>query len=493
MTIKLRLCASAATALILSGCAVGPNFHAPAAPAQTAYDHDGKDAMVAPAGVAGGNQQWVDGAPHDGWWHAYGSAPLDRLIDEALKANSDLAAARAALKVAHENWQATRGILVPNVDAGLGTSRARSSQYLSPVLNASQFTYSLQTAQVNVGYTLDVFGLNRRTVEQARAQYDVQAYQTEAARISLINNVAAAVFLEAALRAQLAAQERMIAISRETLGILKHQQDVGQAAGADVLAQEALLAQSEAALPPLRRAAAQARDLIAYLTGRSAANALPETIDLGTITLPAQLPLSLPSELVRQRPDIRAAEANLHVASAGVGIAIANRLPQVTLSANAGGSSAGWSNLLSASNSFWSIGAGITQPIFAGGSLLHRQRAARAAFEQADAQYRSTVLAAFQNVADTLAALRTDADALAANVHARETAAASLTVARHQYEQGQTPFASVLTAETALRQTEQALVQAQVARLTDTAALFQALGGGWQETTPKPETPASAR
>jgi NodT family efflux transporter outer membrane factor (OMF) lipoprotein len=486
MTIRLHRLVSSTFALALAGCAVGPNFHAPAPPALTAYDRDGKAAMAAPVGVAGGTQHWVDGTPHDGWWHAYGSAALDTLIDEALKANTDLAAARAALKVAHENWQATRGILVPNVDAGLGTTRARSSQYLSPVLNASQFTYSLQTAQVNVGYSLDLFGLNRRTVEQARAQYDVQAWQTEAARISLINNVAAAAFQQASLRAQLTAQERLVAIQRETLDILKHQLAVGQAAGADVMAQEAALAQSEAALPPLRRAAAQSRDLIAYLTGRSAANALPDAIDLNAITLPADLPLSLPSELVRQRPDIRAAEAGLHVASAGVGIAIANRLPQVTLSASAGGSSPGWSSLLSASNSFWSLGAGLTQPIFAGGALLHRQRGARAAYEQADAQYRSTVLGAFQNVADTLAALRTDAEALTAAVHARDAAAAGLAVAQHSFAQGQTPFASVLTAETALRQAEATLVQAQVARLTDTAALFQALGGGWAPLTPKP-------
>lgn len=485
MTIRLALLISTGAALLLGGCAVGPNFHAPAAPAQTAYDRDGKGAMTAPAGIGGGTQQWVTGAPHDAWWHTFGSASLDTLIDAAIRTNSDLAAAQAALKVAHENWLATRGILVPNIDAGLGTSRAKSSQYLSPVLNSPTFSYSLQTAQVNVGYTLDVFGLNRRTVEQARAQYDAQAYQTEAARISLINNVAATAFLEASLRAQLAAQDRLIAIQRETLNILKHQREVGQAAGADVLAQEAALAQTEAALPPLHRAHAMTRDLLAYLTGHSAADALPDQVDLDKVTLPLDLPLSLPSELVRQRPDIRAAEAQLHVASAGVGIAIANRLPQVTLSASAGGSAAGWSNLLSTGNTAWSVGAGITQPIFAGGALLHRQRAARAAYEQAEAQYRSTVLAAFQNVADTLAALRTDADALRADTAARDTAAASLAIAQRQYMQGQTPFASVLTAETALRQAEQNLVQAQVARFTDTAALFQALGGGWQGASPK--------
>jgi NodT family efflux transporter outer membrane factor (OMF) lipoprotein len=385
----------------------------------------------------------VAGARREGWWHAYGSAPLDALIAAALKTNSDLAAAQAALKAARENWLATRGILVPNADLAAGTSRAKSSQYLSPVLNQSVFSYSLQTAQVNVGYTLDVFGLNRRTVEQARAQYDAQAYQTEAARISLINNVAAAAFLDASLRAQLAAQQRLIAIAQQTLEIVRHSQVMGQAAGADVMAQQAVLAQAEAALPPLRRAQAQTHDLIAYLTGRSAAEPLPGEVDLDKTALPADLPLSLPSELVRQRPDVRAAEAQLHAASAGVGIAIANRLPQVTLAASAGGSAANWSSLLSATNSIWSVGAGLTQPIFAGGALRHRQRAARALYDQADAQYRSTVLAAFQNVSDTLAALRTDADALRANSAARDAAAASFAVTRHQYETGQIAFAVV--------------------------------------------------
>lgn len=484
MTTRAHLLAATAATILLGGCAVGPDFHSPAAPVQTAYDREGRDPMVAPAGVAGGTQQWVAGARREGWWHAYGSAPLDALIAAALKTNSDLAAAQAALKAARENWLATRGILVPNADLAAGTSRAKSSQYLSPVLNQSVFSYSLQTAQVNVGYTLDVFGLNRRTVEQARAQYDAQAYQTDAARISLINNVAAAAFLDASLRAQLAAQQRLIAIAQQTLEIVRHSQAMGQAAGADVMAQQAVLAQAEAALPPLRRAQAQTHDLIAYLTGRSAAEPLPGEVDLDKTALPADLPLSLPSELVRQRPDVRAAEAQLHAASAGVGIAIANRLPQVTLSASAGGASSGWSSLLSATNSIWSVGAGLTQPIFAGGALLHRQRAARALYDQADAQYRSTVLAAFQNVADTLAALRTDAEALRANSAARDAAAASFAVTRHQYETGQIAFAGVLSAETALRQAELALVQAQAARLTDTAALFEALGGDWQAAAP---------
>ncbi|WP_420381542.1 efflux transporter outer membrane subunit [Novosphingobium sp.] len=469
---------------LVTACSVGPNFHAPAAPVQTAYDKEGTAPMIAPAGVAGGAQQWVAGMPQDKWWLAYGSAQLDTLVDEALRANTDLAAANAALKAANETYLSTRGILLPTVDGAINATQNKSSQYLSPVPNANSFHYGLQTAQVTVGYQLDLFGLNRRTVEQSRAQYDMQAYQTQAARISLINNVIAAALLEASLRAQLASQERLIAIQQKTLDILHRQLAAGQIAGADVLAQDAALAAAQAALPPLRRAHAQATDLIAYLTGRSAATALPDVINLASIALPRDLPLSLPSELVRQRPDIRAAEAQLHAASAAVGIATANRLPQITLTAAGGASAGGFGSILSAANSFWTLGAGLAQPIFQGGTLLHKQRAARAAYDQADAQYRSAVLAAFQNVADTLAALRTDTEALDADVKARDSAQASMKVSAHLFEQGQTSFANALIAETALRQAEQTLVQAQVARLTDTAALFEALGGGWSGGKP---------
>ena len=474
---------------LLGGCAVGPDFHQPAPPPQQAYTQDPAAPMAAPDGPAGGTQQVHVGPPDPAWWHLFGSARLDALIERALAANSDLAAAQAALKVAHESWAAQRGVLLPTVDAGFGTSRNKSSQYLSPVPGDNAYSYSLQTAQVTVGYTLDLFGGNRRGVEQARAQYDAQRFQTEAARISLINTVAATAFQEASLRGQVAAQMRMIAIQAEMLTILRRQLADGQAAGADVLAQETLLAQTRAGLPPLQRALAQSRDLLAYLTGRTAAEELGDGVDLAALTLPRDLPLSLPSALVRQRPDVRAAQANLHAASAGVGIAIANRLPQLTLSASAGGNAGGWANLLSVANNVWSLGAGLTQPIFAGGTLLHRQRAAQAAYLQADAQYRSAVLAAFQNVADSLQALKSDADALDAAMAVRRAAQDSVTVAQRQYAQGQTAFAAVLSAQQGQWQSEQALVQAQAARLTDTAALFEALGGGWTDDGCDPSEP----
>jgi len=263
------------------------------------------------------------------------------------------------------------------------------------------------------------------------------------------------------------------------LRIAQHQLAKGQIAGADVLTQEAALAQARVALPPLQKALALQQDLLAYLTGRTPGEGAVKGIDLATLTLPQHLPLSLPSQLVRQRPDIRAAEEILHAESAEVGVAIANRFPNITLNASAGGASSGWSSLLSALNSFWSIGAGITQPIFQGGALLHKQRAAKAAYEQADAQYRSTVLAAFQNVADTLHALQSDADELDAAQASQKSAEASFKVTQYQYSKGQVPFLNVLSAEQTLRQAEAVLVQAQTARFADTAALYQALGGGW--------------
>lgn len=460
--------------MLAGACTVGPDFHTPAAPPQTHYDRETLTPLAAP----GGTQIWAQTAPDPQWWHQFATPQLDRLVEQALAHNTDLAATRAALRQAHEVWLAQRGVLLPTVEAGASSTRNKSSQYLSPVPNDSSFYYGLQTAQVSVGYTLDVFGGNRRTVEQARAQYESQAFQTEAARISLINSVIVAVVQQSSLAEQVEAQRQLIALQMGMLEILRHQQAVGQASGADVLAQETLLAQAQTALPPLQHALAQSHDLIAYLTGQAAADMTEPDLRLADIALPRRLPLSLPADLVRHRPDVRAAEALWHAASAGVGIAIANRLPQITLSASAGGNGAGWASLLSAANSFWTVGAGIAQPIFDGGTLLHKQRAAKAAYDQADAQYRSTVLTAFQNVADTLAALRADADGLAAAQALLDKARASLMIVEHQQAVGDVGEMAVLGARQTVLQADQALMQAQAARLTDTAVLFQAVGGG---------------
>ena len=458
-------------AIALAGCAAGPDFHTPAAPSEQAYT---------PQPIAAAGEQTLAPAPVEArWWEAFGSPELDALVDSALKANSDLAATRAALKAARESWLASRGLLLPQVDASAGTSRNKSSQYLSPVLNQQAFDFNLQTAQVNVGYTLDLFGGNRRQIESARAQYLSQRYSTEAARISLITNVVAAAFNQAALRDSVAAQSRVVALAEQQLDIMHRQLADGQIAGADVLGQEAALAQARLALAPLRKALGQSDDQLAYLTGRSPADPALAGVDLAKLTLPHALPLSLPADLVRQRPDVRAAEENLHAASAQLGMAIAARLPQITLMANGGGSAANWASLLGPANPFWTLGAGVSQPIFAGGALLHRQRAASAQLDQAKALYRSAVLTAFQNVADTLHALQEDADALAAAEAARRSAETSFTVARRQHDTGEASLITAITAEQTLRAADQVAAQAEAQRLADTAALYQALGGGW--------------
>ncbi|HWU04111.1 MAG TPA: efflux transporter outer membrane subunit [Novosphingobium sp.] len=473
----------ATLAMALAGCAVGPNFHTPPAPKETAYTPKPAAPAEAPStALAGGTQDFAaNGAVDARWWRQFGSARLDALVDQALAANTDLAAAQSALKSARESWLASKGALFPAVTASAGTSRNRDSQYLSPTPNNGSTLYNLNTAQVSVGYTLDLFGGNRRGVEASRAQYEAQRFAFEATRISIINTLAAAVFQEASLARQVSAQERIVAINAEQLAILRHQQEVGQASGADVAAQEGALAQARATLAPLAKSLNQSRDAIAYLTGAAPDKAAPG-IDLASLALPAHVPVALPSALVRQRPDVRMAEAQLHAASALVGVAVANRLPTLTLSAAAGGSSGGWSDLLSAANHFWTIGAGVAQPIFAGGTLYHKQRGAEADYKQADALYRSAVLGAFQNVADTLYALDADARALDAAAAGRAAAERAYGIAQRQFSQGQIGWGGQLSAELTLRQAEQSEAQAAAQRLTDTAALYQALGGGWSES-----------
>jgi NodT family efflux transporter outer membrane factor (OMF) lipoprotein len=346
-------------------------------------------------------------------------------------------------------------------------------------LASSANPFTLHTLQLTVGYAPDVFGGVRRQTETVAAQAEAQRFETEAAYLTLTSNVVAAAIGEAALRNQVAATEKVIDLDGEILDLTRRQKAVGQASGADVAAQEAALAQAEAALPPLQKQLAQQHDLIAALTGHLPNEPAGQDFDLADFTLPVDLPVSLPSRLVEQRPDVKVAEANLHAASAQVGVAIANRLPSFALSASAGGASTSLASLFTQGNGFWGLSAGVTQPIFEGGALLHRQRAAEASLDQAKAQYRSTVIAACQNVADSLQALQADAAALRAADRAERSAAVSLAIARKQLEVGDASSLAVLSAEQAYQQALIGRVQAQSNRYADTAALFQALGGGW--------------
>jgi len=362
--------------------------------------------------------------------------------------------------------------------AGLSASRARTSAEVSPFTASGALSYSLYTPQVNVSFAPDVFGLNRRTVESLKAQQEQARFALAAAHITLSSNIAAGAIQEASLRSQIAATSELIAISTKTLEILRSQYARGYASQLDVAAQEAQLAQTAAALPPLLKQLAQQRDQLAVLSGGFPNQELPEKFELAAFQLPRELPLTLPSQLVEQRPDVRQAEENLHSASALIGVARANRLPNFSLTADAGSMALIFSHVFT-KGGFWDTSAGLTQPVYEGGTLLHRERAAIAAYTQAGEQYRSTVLTAFQNVADTLHAIRQDADGLNAAAAAKDAAAVTLDLTKKQLGAGYTNYLALLSAEQAYQQALLNLVQAQADRYADTAALFQSLGGGW--------------
>jgi NodT family efflux transporter outer membrane factor (OMF) lipoprotein len=463
------------TSLLLVSCCVGPDYNAPEPPKLTRATAE----PLPPQTDGASSQRLVQGDVPERWWTLFQSPRIDALVEQALKANPELQAAEAALRQAHESYLAQRGALFPTVDVGASTTRQKDSAYLSPTLSTNTTLFSLQTAQVNVGYTLDLFGGIRRATEQAKAQADAQRYETEAAYVTLTSNVVAAAIQEAALRDQAGAARELVGLNRQALKVLQDQLAVGQVARADVAAQEAALAQAEAALAPLDKQLAQQQDLLAALIGGYPESTPATVLRLSDLKLPQDVPVSLPAQILRRRPDVQAAEANVHAASAAVGVAIANRLPQFTIGGTAGGAATQWGQLLSNGNGLWSVSAGVAQPVFQGGALLHRQKAAEAALDQAKAQYRSAVVSAVQNVADALEALKADARALDAAVVTEDRAKESLTIAKGQLDQGAISGFALIQIEQAYAQARQARVQAEGARLADTAALIQALGGDW--------------
>ena len=474
-------CAGLLLALLAGGCAVGPNFVRPPAPVVGRYTVDPIPSHTGSAPARGGSDQTLVGGMDVAgrWWTLFHSPAIDALVDRALAHNADAEAARAALRVARETYLAQRGALFPTVDASYNVARQKASNVLAPPLSSNDDLFTLHTAQLTVSYVPDVFGGIRRQNETVAAQAEAQRFESEATYLTLTTNVVSGAVQEAFLRDQIAALKRVIEVERNVLGVLRKQKALGQITGLDVATQESVLAQALEALPPIEKQREQQRDQLAALTGRLPGDGPMEEVDLATLTLPAALPLSLPSRIVEQRPDVRAAEANLHAASAQVGVAIANRLPNFALSATAGGASTSLSNLFSNGAAFYTLGATIAQPIFEGGTLLHRQRAARAALDQAGAQYRSTVIDAFQNVADALQAIQADTRAFQAAAEGERSASHSLTIIRAQVSLGQVNSVALLTEEQIYQQAVVARLQAEGARYADSVALFQALGGGW--------------
>jgi NodT family efflux transporter outer membrane factor (OMF) lipoprotein len=487
--------AALAAVLAVAACAVGPDFKRPESPPGAGYTPSPLPARTDSAPVQGGEaQRFAIGRDiRFDWWTLFRSPALNALVEQSFKANPTIDAAQAALKQAQENVYAQQGYFFPALNAGYTFERQQLAGNLSsnaPGLQgngtvigtdtpAKPVTYNFHTAQLTVGYAPDVFGGNRRQVESLQAQADNQRFMLEAAYITLASNVVAAALQEASTREQIAATKAIIRVNEESLRILRDQFRFGYAMRIDVAAQEAALAQAKALLPPLEKQYEQTRDLIRALVGNLPNQDVAAKFELAALQLPQEPPVSLPSKLIEQRPDVRAAEEQMHAASAEVGVAISAMLPQFNITGAAGGAATAFTQMFATGGPFWSVTAGVTQPLFDGLTLLHRKRAADEALIQAQAQYRGTVISAFQNVADTLHALVSDAAALTAAAEAEQAAKVTLDLTLRQSQDGYVPYLTLLSAEQAYEQALATRVQAQATRYGDTAALYQALGGGW--------------
>jgi NodT family efflux transporter outer membrane factor (OMF) lipoprotein len=472
-----------ALATALTACAVGPNFKAPGAPKTASYVPGTLPPNTASSDVKGGDaQRFVSGLDIPGqWWTLFQSQQLNDLIARALAHSPTLEAAQAALREANENVAAERGTYYPSVSGSVETQRSRATA--AAFGQPGSFYYTLNTAAVSVSYGIDLFGGTRRQVESLEAQSDYERFVLEASYLTLTSNIVTTAVTEASLREQITATERIADLERKQLDIVQRRVTAGAASRADVAQQQATLANTIATLPPLRNQLAQARNQLATYVGELPADYDAGAFTLDSLSLPADLPVSIPSKLVEQRPDVREYTAQLHQATAQVGVATANMLPQLTLTGSYGGEATRFSNVFNPASEVWSAAASLTQPIFEGGKLLHQRRSAIAAAQEAAANYKATVLAAFADVANTLIALQSDADAFAASADAERAAAESLRLVQAQYKNGGVSYTQVLTSEQSYQTAAINLVKARAQRYADTAALFQALGGGWWNRT----------
>lgn len=480
---ELLACAGAALTLALSACAVGPNYRPPAQPTQDGYTHEGLPAQTASTGVTGPGgeaQRFELGRDLTGqWWTLFGSAKLDTLMRKAMASYPDIAAQQAALREARENVRAEQGNFLPQFE-GLGSAMRAQTPGALYFPGFPNFIENFFSATVNVTYTFDFFGKERRTVEGLKAQAVRQGFVLEASYLSLTSNVATQAIQVASVRDQIAATRDIIAIEEQELSVVQRRYQLGSQTRADVLLQQSNLATVRATLPPLQQQLAQAEHQLALLTGRSPREATPIELDLSDLNLPKDLPVSLPSSLVAQRPDIRQQAAVVHQMSAQIGVATANMLPQVTLYAtDLGNESTNAATLAEAATGIWSLGGQIAAPLFEGGALRAKRRAAIDAYDQAVSQYRLVVLQAFQAVADDLTALENDAQALNAQRAALNAAQASLNLTQQQYAVGAVDSVTLLQAQQSYQQARLNYVRALASRYTDTVNLFAALGGGW--------------
>jgi len=466
--------------LTLAGCAVGPNYHRPALDRADGYGAQ----ATAPEGPGEGETLTQGQDVPAQWWAVYQNTELADLVQRALRRNPTIAAAQAALRGAREQAAAQRAAYFPTIAASLQPSHQYFARDLSSQTASGKSVYDLTTTQVTATYAPDLFGANARAVESLVALREQQKFELEAARLTLADSVVAAAVADAMLRDQIASTKLIIADQQTTYDSFVRQAELGQASQADIAAQKALLAQSQSTLPPLEKQFRINRDLLCALVGVTPAEPVAPSFGLGDLNPHGPLPLSLPAKLVEHRPDVRIAEAQLHAASAQVGVAEAARWPNLQIDANAGSAALRLAPQFGAAENFWSVAGTLTQPLFDGGMLLHRKRAAVAAYDQAAAQYRATVIGAFQNTADVLQALQADAEALRRAQAADDAAQSSLRIAQRQVALGDISRLAFITIEQTRLQARLTLLQARANRLDDIAALFQALGGGWWNDPP---------
>ncbi len=472
-----------ATAILTSGCMVGPDYHSPPPPTVASLTPE----PLPRSPISGPDQQiYVKelDIPQQ-WWSLFRCKPLNRITARTIASNADLDAARAAVRIANANTEAARGSFFPQIGTNIGSSAQKPSAAQVQSMGGSSIApYSLSTGQLTVSYMPDVFGLTRRQVELLAAQEEAQHFELEATYLTLTSKLALAAVQEASLREQIKSAEGSIAIARDVLALLEKQLDANEFSRVDVATQEAALAQFEQQLQSLSKQLGATRDLMIALTGHFAGEGLPEKFDFACLRLPYDLPLSLPSSIIQNRPDLRAAEAAMHAATAEIGVAIANRLPQFNLTANGGTSASAIAKLASFSSPllFWSIAGSAALTLFDGMTSEQKQRAAEAGLDRAAALYRSAVIAAFQNIADVLQGIEADRRSYIAALRGEKAALVNLDLTRRLLAEGQANVLQVLTAQQLYAQATSAKAQAKAARLADTVLLFQALGGGWRNT-----------
>lgn len=479
-----------AALLSLVGCAVGPDFVRPEPPAVDRYTHGtGPATTIAADGEA---QRFVPGANVTAdWWRLFNSAKLDAAVKEAIAGNPGLEAAQASLRQSQDILRTGYGVFFPQVDAGFDATRQKFSPARFGGSTPSSI-FNLFTLSATVSYALDVFGGERRAVEGLQAQMDVQRALLLGTYLTLTGNVVNAVIAQAAYREEITATEQIIAMQREQVGITEAQAEAGTIPYANVLSLRSQLAAVEATLPPLRQKFDQAGHLLATLAGRAPAQWSPPGVELAELALPSELPVSLPSQLVRQRPDVLAAEAQLHGASADIGVATAALFPSFTLNGSYGVNNTSINDLFGSNSSFWSLGANVTAPLFHGGTLWFKREAALEGYRQSLASYRQTVLSSFAQVADALRGVEHDAEAVDAQSQALKAAEEALRLFQANYQAGTVNYLQILIANAQYHQAKIGYLQAKAQRLQDTVALFVALGGSWRNAADNPPGDESA-